>query len=524
MVEANKAPYIVTLPPPTPNGGLHVGHMAGPFLAADVFAKQKQNEGHEVFVLSFSDTNQTYVKSTAERLKTDPHVLAHNCSIDIQETLAEYGSDLDYYFEPNAQSNSFVRTFFLDLYAKGALIKKPMPFFFSLTRNCFLGEADVGGFCPNCFDDCKCGICEACGQLTDANTLLSARDVNNPEHELEVREVPVLALEMERCRGQLEEFHANNPTIRPKYRWLVEDCLATKLMDFPVSTPGTWGISLDHPDFPEQVINAWPEIMANFYFGYEKACSELSAPPHIVNFFGYDNSIFYALTHVALLYAGDLERYLPTSTMINEFFNLEDAKFSTSRGHLIWARDICDDVPADLVRLYCCLVNPGFEESNFRASAMEKALDEKLFRPWSAFANSINQQSKTARGGQISRIAVDEATKAQCGAIITRITAGYSLERFNLRQSATDALRCLEYLCSCAEDPSGEHDPSRHIRHCLELLMAWTRAISPMAPVLAKGLEDHVARYLSNEGAQLQLPADLMDFFVDFETKGTAVA
>lgn len=466
---------IVTLPPPTPNGGLHVGHMAGPFLAADIFTKALQAVGYSVHVLSYSDTNQSYVRATAERQNCDPQALASGWTQNILETLSAYGCQVDHYFEPNAETNGFVRDTVCDLFNSGILKKRPLPFFYAHERGEFLDEAGVSGLCPRCLDNSKCGICEACGFPTRADTLLAPYSTNAPEEAIELREVEVMSLDLEAWRDEIRTFHSFGEAIRPKYRWLVDDSLAENMPIFPITVPGTWGIAVDHTEFPDQVVNAWCEVAFNFVYGYKRVDSN-SVPPTIFNFFGYDNSYFYAILHVALLYAAKLERYLPAATIINEFYNLDNAKFSTSRGHLIWASDLIKDVPPDLVRFYCALTAPGFEQGNFSRLDVDNVLERRLLKPFSRIAKYF------AAPVGIDPITNPEFAKIVARAMEARISNSLTQDRFQMRLAAEDAIKGLEAICHCI----AQGNISK--AGILLILDAWARAIAPIMPDTAANL------------------------------------
>lgn len=482
---------IVTLPPPTPNGGLHVGHMAGPFLTADIFAKAMQAAGQSVHVLSYSDTNQSYVRVTAEKQNCDPHELASRWTKDILATLAAYGCQVDQYFEPDAASNGFVREIVLDLYQSGQLAKRPYPFIYSLDREIFLDEAGVSGLCPRCLDNSKCGICEACGFPTRADTLIAPYATNAPDESIEVRDVVVLVLDLEQWRDALRAFHSFPDPIRPKYRWLVDDALAESLPMFPMTVPGDWGIPADHPDLPGQVINAWPELVLDFVYGYKRVEGD-GDPPKIVNFFGYDNSYFYAIVHVALLHAAGLTRYLPAATMINEFYNLENEKFSTSRGHLIWARDLAQSTPSDLVRFFCALTSPGFEQGNFNRVEMDEVLNRRLLKPYAAIAVAIANKPGTETA------APRDSVRTIANAVEARVAHSLTLERFQLRHAAEDALKGLRAINHGIERLGLTRTEG------LFLLKSWARAIAPIMPDTAEQLANMLAR----DRIPLRLPCD----------------
>ncbi|MEP2781115.1 MAG: class I tRNA ligase family protein [Pseudoruegeria sp.] len=466
--------FIVTLPPPTPNGGLHIGHMAGPFLAADIFSKAAQARGQTVHVLSYSDTNQSYVRATAEKQNRDPKELASVWTQDILETLKLYDCQVDDYFEPHPASNGFVRDTLLRLYDQGVLKKKSYPFFYLPAQDVFLDEAGVSGLCPRCLDDCKCGICEACGFPTRADTLINPRATNDPDLEIEMRHVEVLVLELENCREALRQFHSFSDAIRPKYRWLVDDALADPLPDFPVTVPGSWGIATDHPDLPGQVINAWPELVLDLVYGYQKVAPEGAPSTRVVNFFGYDNSYFYGIVHVALLQAAGLQRFLPHATMINEFYNLENAKFSTSRGHLIWARDMAQNYPPDLIRFYTALTSPGLEEGNFSEIDMREVIQRRLLTPYQEIAAAAPIQDETIEPSAMVRQVMQ--------GISTRVSESLQLNRFNLRHAAEDALKGLSAINSCLATGTLSRG------ELVLLLDCWSQSIAPLMPATANSL------------------------------------
>jgi methionyl-tRNA synthetase len=441
--------YIVTLPPPTPNGGLHVGHMSGPFLAGDVFAKAARLRGVACFTTCYSDVNQSYVRVTAERQNRDPHELAAHWTHDIKKTLLKYGVELSDYFAPDATGTTYVRDLFVGLYERGVLKKKPFPVFYSQDTHRYLDEAGVSGICPVCLAACKCGICEACGSLTDATTLLEPRVTVGGSTNIEVVYVEVMVLELERLRPQIEAFYATNRRFRTRYLWLVEDALRAKLPDFPVTLPGSWGIQVDHRDFPGQTINAWPELMAELIYSYCRALdqdSTLGQAPAFVNFFGFDNSYFYALVHLALLTQIDDGRWLPHATIINEFYNLDHAKFSTSNNHSIWSSDLTQRHSVDAIRFYAAFNAPGFEKANFNEGDMVKVVDERLLRPWTLIASGYNVH--LARGANDGTFKVSAQARMLGEAALHRIFDSYSLERFHLRQAAEDLLHLFELIAA----------------------------------------------------------------------------
>ncbi len=479
------APMLITLPPPTPNGGLHMGHLSGPFLAADVFCKQGQLLGERRSPITYSDANQSYVRVTAERLGRAPEELARHHTRDIQDTLALYGMECDEFRYPEAESGRFVRDFFLTMLQGGALVRKPAPFFYSSARACFLDEAGVSGFCPRCLAACKCGICEACAFLNTAETLVSPVDTVTGDRTLGIRRVKVMVLETDRWRDAVRAFYAGPGRFRPRYRWLVEDALAAALPDFPVTVPGAWGVAVDHPDFPGQVINPWAEVLAQLLFSYRQAETRLGmGRPAVVNFFGFDNSYFYAVVHAAMYVAAGEAEWLPAATVINEFYNLQHRKFSTSGNHVIWARDLAARHSTDAIRFYGALNSPGFEKSNFTEAEMREVIGRSLQAPWRNLASSFNAMLGPAPGEPTAE------TRALGAAALARIGVSYSLDRFHLRQAAEDILHLLGFI----ESRLAHGIPLADAAHLLAIL---AQAAYPVMPFASRRL------FTAVTGAQL---------------------
>ncbi|CCD96736.1 putative tRNA synthetase [Bradyrhizobium sp. ORS 375] len=470
--------WIVTVPPPTPNGGLHVGHLSGPYLAADAFSRNLKLRGVRCAYTTFSDVNQSYVRVTAERQRIKPYDLARQYSDDIRHTMALYQIDVADFSMPNAVECEQVRQFFLELYRRGILVRKEFPTFFSLDRGTPLDEAGVSGHCPKCLDECKCGICESCGFLCDARSIIAPRDTVTGSRRLEVRMVPLLVLEMERFREGIRDFYRSTGRYRPRYGWLVADALSAPLPDFPITVEGSWGIPMAHSDFPGQVINAWPELVVHQLLDHKRRVRDGSHLPNVVNFLGFDNTYFYAIVHAALLIAGGESDWLPFGSITNEFYSLDHSKFSTSRNHVVWARDLASRHSTDLIRFHTFLNSPGFERANFSESEMVAQIDAALSQPWQEVYHAYDRLSR----GRMRESEASSGARNAASAAVTRILGSLSLDRFHLRQAAEDLRHFLRFiraeLCT----------PSSNVHDLAFALKAFSQAAFPLMPIDARRL------------------------------------
>ncbi|EPC02892.1 hypothetical protein L861_24085 [Litchfieldella anticariensis FP35 = DSM 16096] len=469
--------YVITLPPPTPNGGLHLGHLSGPFLAGDILAKAAWLQGEESFVTCYSDVNQSYVRVTAERQGVGPHVLAAQWTDRIGRTLERLDISVNDYYAPDEEANGFVRKLFLRLYEEKVLVEKPYPFFRDRSTGKLLDEASVSGYCPYCLAACKCGICEACGNLTSALNLLDPRNTNSGSQDLEVEWVEVMVVELERFRSHIVRFYDQAKHFRQRYLWLVDDALKGPLPDFPVSVPSSWGIPVGLPQFEGQMFNPWPEIMAQLIHSYQRAerLQPSNVPTSYINFFGFDNSYFYAILHVALLSQIDNGKWLPKFTMINEFYNLDHAKFSTSGGHVIWADDSVERYSSDELRFYAALNCPGFEKSNYNEQAMVAVLDKSLHQLWHRVAEKFNAALDGVNQAQRFDIC-DDSTRQLAASAERTILRSMSEERFHVRQAAEDCLHLLEWINHALDQAQTE------LADVVHLLTTFARCCYPLMP------------------------------------------
>lgn len=396
---------IIIAPPPTPNGDLHIGHMAGPYLAGDIHARYRRAKGDGVIFTTGTDDSQTYVVTSARKKGLDPEVLCDRSWHEIRASLNAMGVAVDGFAPFDDGYRNAVLNFLAPLYRAGKFESRQVRFPYGEQSHRYLIEAFVSGICPVCLAESRGGLCETCGHPNNFDELLDPRSNLQPGEPVSFREVTILVLPLERYRAQIEAHYATYATMwRPHIKQLLREVLSAPLPDFPITYPTEWGIRAPYPETPAQVINAWVEGMPASMYCTAFSAKSMGFPEanwdslwmretgnELVYFLGFDNSYFWALTHLALLFAhGD--RYIkPSSIVCNEFYELEHEKFSTSRGHLIWATDLVKEVPRDLVRFYLAMTAPEHQRTNFSRSGMVKVVSDRLIRPWNQLAASLSR-------------------------------------------------------------------------------------------------------------------------------------
>jgi methionyl-tRNA synthetase len=440
---------VIIGPPPTPNGDLHVGHIAGPYLAADAHARYLRAQGSSVLYATGTDDSQTYVVASAAKLSTTPEELADRSWHQIRSTLDSMGIAVDGFAPFDEHYRAAVLDFTGRLYDAGKFELRTVRLPWSTRTGEFLVEGLVSGGCPVCLATSRGGLCESCGHPNNFDELIEPRSTVDPEDEVISREAEILVLPLERYRDRLTGFYRDKQAgWRPRIAGLMRELLAKPLPDFPITYPLSWGIPAPYPETPGQVFNAWAEGMpASMYCTevaqrahgeHPAATDELWRAEHdirLVYFLGFDNAYFWGLTHLVLLLAHDGRYVLPDVIVPNEFYELENEKFSTSKGHVVWTGDLLAEVPRDLVRFYLALTAPEHARTNFSRAALRQITTERLVRPWNALAALLGKAA--AELGTTGReLGVSPAARDRCAAMSRRFAACYELTGFSLSRAA----------------------------------------------------------------------------------------
>jgi methionyl-tRNA synthetase len=395
---------VIISPAPTANGDLHLGHIAGPFLAADVHTRYARARGREVLLgTGFQDTS-TFVVTTAHRRGMRPAELVADSAVRIEATLRAMGIGVDGYTGDDDRFTKWVVDFIGRLHAAGRLEPRTLTFPYSERTGRFLVDGFASGFCPECLAEGCAGLCESCGNLVLAGDLIGVRSTVDPDDPVIPRDVDVLVLPVERYRDRLRaHFEAHADGMRPHMAQAMARLLSRPLPDFPVTYPISWGIPVPFAEVAGQVVNPNAEPMAWSMHSSALAAERRGGTPagedelwlagggsEIVYFLGFDNIYPFAIAGPAMLLAFDGHYELPTRYLTNEFYELDHQKFSTSRGHVVWGRELAAEVPRDLIRFHLAATSPEHQRTSFSRDALARVTGSRLVGPWNRIADRVN--------------------------------------------------------------------------------------------------------------------------------------
>jgi methionyl-tRNA synthetase len=378
---------LVLAPPPTPNGDLHVGHLSGPYLRADIYARYTRMLGNETYYLCGIDEHQSYVALKGRQIGSGPQETADRFATEIEQTLSAAHIQIDLMARPSRlpHHRPLVEKLFLQLQREGRIVEREEPCLFCDTCQMYLFEAYVSGFCPHCDEPSGGNSCEACGWPNDC------RDLRHPVCNLcgaraSFHNVTRSYLSLSPYKEQLREYF-ETATMSSNVRALGEQMIDNGLPEVAVTHPASWGLSA--PGLSSQKIYVWFEMAAGLLAATQALSEAMDEPGgwerfwkstdvEIVKFLGFDNTFFYSLFFSAIFQAWDPEIRPPQVLLANEFYRLEGLKFSTSRNHAIWGRELLRDQNVDLVRFYLAYTGPETEQTSFTLAEYEQTVRREL--------------------------------------------------------------------------------------------------------------------------------------------------
>lgn len=402
------ARYFVTSTPPTPNGDLHLGHLAGPYLGADIYTRALRMSGREAYHITGSDDFQSYVAGKAIETDQSPQAVADHYAARLHDALLKANVDCDQFTRTQDPDYvTLIQEMVTRLYDGGHIVAEECEYPTAATDGRHLYEFYIHGSCPYCGSPAGGGGCEECGRPNGGVDLVDPMATLGGE--VKRTTVRRLVVPLHRHADRLRAFldRASMPT---HVRSLVDRLLEDGVPNVPVTHPHHWGIPCPVAGFEGQVISTWFEMGHSLLAGIQQlarrknwATSEGFLAPagdaRIVQFFGFDNAFYYTFLYPVLYQLVDPDFDPPATLVCNEFYLLDGLKFSTSRGHAIWVRDFLNEEPADLVRLYLAATRPEASRTSFSLNAYREFTNREPLGRWQSWFQDLHERLHAAFDG-----------------------------------------------------------------------------------------------------------------------------
>ncbi len=387
--------HLVTAALPYANGPVHIGHLAGVYVPADIYTRFLRQNGKDVLFICGSDEHGVPITLKARQEKITPQDVVDRYHTINKESFANFGISFDIYHRTSAKiHHETASDFFRKLYDQGEFIEQTTQQYYDEEAKQFLADRYITGTCPHCSNDKAYGDqCESCG------TSLNATDLINPKSTLSGN--PPVLKETTHWFLPLDKYE---PWLK---KWILEDhqewrsnvygqCkswLDQGLNPRAVSRDLDWGVQVPVEGADGKVLYVWFDAP----IGYISATKELtkdwekywkSDDSRMVHFIGKDNIVFHCIVFPTMLKAhGDY--ILPDNVPANEFLNLENDKISTSRNWAVWLHEYLQDFPGkeDVLRYVLTANAPEAKDNDFTWKDFQKRNNNELVAVLGNFVN-----------------------------------------------------------------------------------------------------------------------------------------
>ncbi len=457
------AEYIhVSVAWPYANGDLHVGHLAGAYLPADIFARYHRLKGNYVLMVSGSDAHGTPISVEADKRGISPRELFEYYHARFLETQKAIGVSYDLFTHTDTENHHRVaQDIFLKLLDEEYLYRQTQKQLYSETEDRFLPDRFVEGECPVChYPNARGDQCDNCGSLLDALDLINPRSKTDGSRPV-IRETEHYFLDLPTFIPRLREYLSDNkdhwrPNVLALSRNKVDD-----LVGRPITRDIDWGIPVPVPGWESKRLYVWFEAVMGYLtasiewahnIGQPEAWKQWWYNPEakIYNFIGKDNIEFHTiiwpaeLMGVSGLYASADEGPInvPYDVPANEFMNIEDQKFSKSRNWAVWIPDILQRYDPDAIRYCIATTFPETRDTDWSWAEFVQRNNNELVAAWGNLVNRMLGFARKNFGGKVPTpgdlTPEDQAIIAQSEAAFT--TIGDLLAAVKLRTALQDTM------------------------------------------------------------------------------------
>ena len=457
---------------PYANGSIHIGHVAGTYLPADIFARYHRMKGNEVLMVSGSDAHGTPVTLTAEQQGVGPEDIFNKYQAEFLDSWDRLGISFDLFTTTHTDNHAQVsQDIFSRLLERGYIYKDTMVQPYCESESRFLADRYVEGTCPHCdFNGARGDQCDDCGRTLDPKDLLSmvCRICGSAP---EFRETEHFFLKLSAFQDQLLEWVRKQDHWRPNVRNFTIGYLEGGLHDRAITRDIEWGVPLPLEGYEDKRLYVWFEavigyLSASIEWAHNNQTPEAWKPfwedgSRAYYFMGKDNIPFHTVIWPAMLLGyGGLK--LPYDVPANEYLNLEGFKLSTSRNWAVWLPDYLDSYEPDPLRYVIAANLPETSDSDFSWREYVRRNNDELVATYGNLIHRVlSMLNRNFDGALPDPGELDEVSKGLLVEAQQRFDeAAAYLEAVRLRQ----ALQSSMALAQAANRYLDQKEPWRAVR------------------------------------------------------------
>ena len=407
----------VTAALPYANGGVHIGHLAGVYVPADIYVRYLRLKKQEVMFIGGSDEHGVPVTIRARKEGITVQEVVDRYHNLIKKSFEEFGISFDIYSRTTSKiHHKFASDFFRTLYDKGELIEKTEEQFCDEVTGEFLTDRNIVGTCPRCGAEGAYGDqCEKCGATLSPDELINPTNKNNPGHGLIKKATKNWYLPLNKWQDWLKKWILEeHKEWRPNVYGQCKSWLDMDLQPRAMTRDLDWGIPVPVEGAEGKVLYVWFDAPIGYISNTKELCEAQpekwgtwqkwwqDPSSRLIHFIGKDNIVFHCIVFPTMLKAhGDY--ILPDNVPANEFLNLENDKISTSRNWAIWLHEYLVDFPGkqDVLRYVLTANAPETKDNNFTWKDFQERNNSELVGVYGNFVNRALQLTKKYWNGVV---------------------------------------------------------------------------------------------------------------------------
>ncbi|MBK9291801.1 MAG: methionine--tRNA ligase [Bacteroidetes bacterium] len=447
--------YTVTSALPYANGPIHIGHLAGVYVPADIYVRYLRLKGEEVLFIGGSDEHGVPITIKARQQGVSPQEVVDKYHNIIKASFEEFGISFDVYSRTSAPiHHQTAADFFSRLYEKGVFIEQSSQQYFDEEAGQFLADRYITGTCPHCsFEKAYGDQCERCG------TSLSPLDLINPRSALSgnapvLKETKHWYLPLDKAEPWLREWilEGHKDDWKTNVYGQCKSWIDQGLQPRAVTRDLDWGVKVPLPGTEGKVLYVWFDAP----IGYISATREWAQTQgkdwepwwknddtKLVHFIGKDNIVFHCIIFPFML-RSEGSFILPDNVPANEFLNLENDKISTSRNWAVWLHEYLNDFPGkqDVLRYVLTANAPETKDSDFTWKDFQARNNSELLAIYGNFVNRTLVLTQKYFGGTVPQPqALSDTDKELLAAIRnTAANIGQSIENYRFREALNELM------------------------------------------------------------------------------------
>ena len=506
----------VTAALPYANGGVHIGHMAGVYVPADIYARYLRLKGEDVVFIGGSDEHGVPITIRAKKEGCTPQDVCDRYHKLIKDSFKEFGISFDIYSRTTSKIHSKLASdFFRKLYDDGKLIEKETEQYYDEEAHQFLADRYIMGQCPHCGNPNAYGDqCEKCGSD------LSPMELINPHSTISgskpvIRKTKNWYLPLNEYQEWLKKWILEeHKEWRPNVYGQCKSWLDMDLQPRAMTRDLDWGIPVPVEGAEGKVLYVWFDAPIGYISNTKELCDAhperwgswekwwKDPETRLVHFIGKDNIVFHCIIFPTMLKAHG-GYILPDNVPANEFLNLENDKISTSRNWAVWLHEYLRDFPGkqDVLRYVLTANAPETKDNNFTWKDFQERNNSELVAIYGNFVNRALQLTKKYWNGVVPACGemLDVDRKAVDEFIDVKDKMEELLDNFKFREAQKEAMNLArignKYITECEPWKVWKTDPKRVetiLYLSLQLVANLSIAFEPFLPFSSKDLREMI--------------------------------